>query len=492
MSIIQEREVIFLRMRKFLSAILLLCICASAHAQKKWNLRTIIDHAMANNINVKMSEVQEKLAAINLKQSRLSQIPNGNISGNFGFNSGNNQDPITFQRVTQTYLSSGVQLQSSAEIFNFFNKRNQIAANNWEHDAAKAYVNKLKNDIALTAANGYLQVLLAMEQEKIMQVQVSQTAAQLENTRKMVRAGALPELNTVQLVAQLATDSGNYISAKGNTQTAILTLKSYLNLDASAPFEIETPPVELIPLEPIAQLQPDYVYSLAVANQPQQKYNELKLKAAYSSKAAARGAMFPSLSLYGSLGSNFISSKRPNYVPVIGAPEATGAFVQVNGNNYMVQAPSVTYVKNGNIPIDPYFKQLSNNFSQGIGVSLSIPIFNGYNYRSNFERAKLNIQTAKLQQEQDNQTLKQNIYQAYISAVTALDKFNATKKAVDAAEQSYLFAQKRYEVGMLGTFDLITSQNNLLRSKLDFSTSRFDYVFKMKVLEFYKGLGLKL
>ena len=479
-------------MRKIIAAIIFICACFTSRAQEKWNLRTIIDYAMQHNISVKMSEVQEKVAFINLKQSRLSQIPNGNISGNLGFNSGNNQDPITFQRVTQTYLSSGVQLQSSAEIFNFFSKRNQIAANIWEHEAARAYVTKLKNDIALTAANGYLQVLLAMEQEKIMKVQVSQTAAQLTNTQKMVDAGTLPELNAIQLVAQLATDSGNYISAKGNTQMAILTLKSYLSLDASAPFEVDTPPVDLIPIEPISDLQPDYVYSLAVANQPQQKYNEMKLKAAIKSKDAAHGAMFPSLSLYGSLGSNFISAKVPNYVPVIGAPVATGAFVMVNGNSYMVQSPSVTYVKDGNKPIDPYFKQLSNNFSQGVGLSLSIPLFNGYNYRSNYERAKLNIQTSRLQQDQDNQTLKQNIYQAYISALTALDKFNASKKAVSAAEQTYMFAQKRYEVGMLGTFDLITSQNNLLRARLDYSSSRFDYVFKMKVLEFYKGLGLKL
>lgn len=479
-------------MRRFFILVLFFTLSSGAIAQQKWNLRNIVDYAMANNISVKMSEVQERIAAINLKQSRLSQIPNTSFSGNLGYNSGNNQDPITFQRVTQTYLSSGVQLQSSTQIFNFFSKRNQIAASNWEHQASVAYVNKLKNDIALTAANGYLQVLLAMEQEKIMQVQVQQTEAQLTNTQKMVAAGSLPELNEVQLVAQLATDSGNYISAKGNTQLAVLTLKSYLNIDAASPFEVDTPPVELIPIEPIAELQPDFVYSLAVANQPQQKYNELKLKAAYKSKAAARGAMLPGLSIYGSLGSNFISAKKPNYVPVIGAPVATGNFVNVNGTNYMVQAPSVSYVKNGYLPNDTYFKQLSNNFSQGIGLSLNIPIFNGYNYRSNYEKSKLDIQNYKLQQEQDNQKLKQDIYQAYVAALTALDKFNASKKAVTAADQTYSFAQKRYEVGMLGTFDLITAQNNLLRTKLDFNSSRFDYVFKMKVLEFYKGLGLKL
>jgi outer membrane protein len=479
-------------MRKILGAALCILVGFTSGAQQKWNLRTIVDYAMANNISVKMSEVQAKVAAVNLRQDRLSQIPNANLQANLGYNSGNNQDPITFQRVTQTYLSSGIQLQSSADVFNFFSKRNRIAASEWEYEASNAYVNKVKNDIALTAANGYLQVLLAMEQEKIMEVQVKQTMAQLDNTRKMVDAGTLPPLNATQLEAQLAVDSGNYVSAKGNTTLALLTLKSYMNIDAGAAFEIETPPVDLIPLEPIADLQPEYVYALAVANQPQQKYNELRIKAAVKSKDAAKGSMLPSLGIYGSLGSNFISARTPNYVPEIGALAPNGSFVNVNGTSYAVQSPTITYVKNGYVHNDPYFTQLSNNFSQGVGISLTVPIFSGYNLHSNYERAKLNINTLNLQKDMDNQKLKQDIYQAYTSAVTAMEKFNASKKAVDAAEQTFSFAGKRYNVGLLGTYDMITSQNNLLRAKLDYSINHFDYVFKMKVLEFYKGLGLKL
>jgi len=480
-------------MRKIVFAFFcLLFISSQCLAQKKWNLRDVIDYAMANNISVKMSEVQSKIAAINLKQNRLSQLPSAGISGNLGFNSGNNQDPVTFERLTQTYFSSGVQIQSSTEIFNFFSKRNQIAAANWEHQASNAYVSKMKNDIALTAANGYLQVLLSIEQEKIMHVQMEQTKAQLENTRKMVDAGSLPELNATQLEAQLATDSGNYIAAKGNTTLAILTLKSYLSLDAAASFEIDAPPVDLIPVEPIADLQPDYVYSLALTNQPLQKYNELKLKAANKSMAASKASMLPTLSLYASAGSNFLTSRTPNYIPVIGPPAATGAFVNVNGTEYMVQAPTVSYEKSGFMHFDPYFKQIGNNFSYGAGISINIPLFNGYNLRSNYERSKLNVRNLELQKELDDQSLKQDIYQAYTSALTAMDKFNASKKAVAAAEQTYQFAQKRYEVGMLGTFDLVTSQNNLLRAKLDYTINHFDYVFKIKVLEFYKGQGLKL
>ena len=119
-----------------------------------------------------------------------------------------------------------MQLQSSADIFNWFSKRNTIAANEWELQAAKANTDKLKNDIALIVANSYLQILLAMEQEKIARVQLLQSYAQLSNTRKLVDAGALPELNASELEAQVARDSSTLITAKGSVTQSILSLKA--------------------------------------------------------------------------------------------------------------------------------------------------------------------------------------------------------------------------------------------------------------------------
>ena len=133
-----------------------------------------------------------------------------------------------------------------------------------------------------------------------------------------------------------------------------------------------------------------------------------------------------------------------------------------------------------------------DNFRQNIGLSISVPIFNGGSLRTGYERSKLNIDNLQLQKLQDDQKLKQDIYQAYNAALIALEKYNASQKSVAASEKSYTFSGKRFNVGMLSTFELITAQNNLLRSKLEYTINRFDYVFKIKVLEFYKGLGLKL
>ena len=138
-------------------------------------------------------------------------------------------DPTTFSRVTENYLSAGLQLQSSADIFNFYSKKNTILANSWSVKAAEANVTKIKNDIALSTANAYLQILLAKEQEKIASVQLIQTREQLSRTRKLVDAGALPELNATQLEAQLALDSVNVVSAKGNVSLSIDRKSTRLN-----------------------------------------------------------------------------------------------------------------------------------------------------------------------------------------------------------------------------------------------------------------------
>lgn len=164
--------------------------------------------------------------------------------------------------------------------------------------------------------------------------------------------------------------------------------------------------------------------------------------------------------------------------------------VNVGGTDYTVYTPNVV-----NTPIykkPNYTHQLSDNFRQSVGLSISIPIFNGGSLRSNYERSKINVQSLQLQKEIDNQKLKQDIYAAYNAAFVALQKFNASKKTVETNEKAYQFAEKRFKVGMLSTLELLTQQNNLLQSKLEYSFNHYDYVFKIKVLEFYKGVGLKL
>jgi outer membrane protein len=477
-----------MNMRKILFCFLFIATAFSTFSQDKWDLKRAVDYAIANNISVKQADVQARIAAVQYKQTQLAQIPSLNLSGNVAYRSGRNQDPVNFNLITQGFLSNGYNLQTGVDLFNFNNRRNTIAANKYETEAADANVDRVRNDVSLNVANAYLNVLLAREQTNISRIQVLQTTAQLSNTRKLVNAGSLPELEAANLEAQLARDSANLVQADVNATTNLLTLKALLNVDMAAEFDVTTPPIDRIPTESLAELQPEVVYKVALEKQPLQQVNALRVKSYEYYVKAQRGALYPTLSFFGQLGTNFNNQgSRVTGSTSVNPPIGK---VNVGGVDYMVFNP-VPF----NVPIsgkNPYFNQLNQNFSQSVGLQLNIPIFNAWQAKGGLERTKLNLRNFELQSEQDNLSLKQNIYQSYAGIVAALQKYNANRSTVTNAEKVYEFAKKRYEQGLLNTFDLITSQNNLTRARLDAVLTQYDYVFRMKVLEFYKGEGIKL
>jgi outer membrane protein len=142
--------------------------------------------------------------------------------------------------------------------------------------------------------------------------------------------------------------------------------------------------------------------------------------------------------------------------------------------------------------LTPFGDQLNTNLSESIGIGLSIPIFNGKSARANWERTKLQVRQWELTKELDNQTLKQNIYKAYNDATSSMQLYNADRKSVQTSAKSYEYAQKRYDLNLLSTFDLLNSQNNYMRAQIQALYSQYDYVFKMKLLEYFKGQGIRL
>lgn len=463
------------------------------YSQKKWTLIECVKYAMENNISVKQSALQADVAAITYKQSKLSQIPSLNISNSDGLSYGKSQDPSTGILENQNYFSVNLNLQSSVQIFNWFSKKNTILANQWSAMAATAATDKLKNDIALTVANSYLQILLAREQEQIAEIQVKQSRSQLELVIKQVNAGTMAEFNATELESQLANDTANLITATGNVTQAKYVLKAYMNIDAADSFDIAEPAMDQIPVMPIGDLQPESVYASALASQPQQKMNEYNLKAAEKNSLAAKGGLYPTISAFGNLGSSYGYFRTPQFTQVFSGYAPSGLVVTDNSGAVIdVQKPVYKNgVQNGYITSEPFETQFNNNFGQSIGLSLSIPIFNGWQAKANYKRSKINIKNLEYQEDLDNKTLKQNIYQAYNAAVVALAKLTSSEKSVQAAQKTYDYTLTRYTIGMIGTLELVTNQNNLFTAKLQYALNQFDYVFKMKVLEYYKGAGLK-
>jgi outer membrane protein len=477
-------------MKKSLATLIGIAIFAIGNAQDVWDLRRMVDYAVSNNITVRQNKVQEDLALASYEQTRAGRWPSLNFQASSGGQFGRSIDPATnlFTTNSITFVSGG--LQSNVNLFNWFSQKNQIEASRLTAEASRLQTDVLQNDISLNVAAAYLQALLSYEQTRIARVQISQTVEQLAITRKRVEAGALPELNAAELSAQLARDSANLIALESTFEINQLSIKAILNLDAATPFRLAIPDADAIPVDPIADLQPDVVFQFAAGQQPRQKFNLLRLQAAEKTTAAARGAMYPTISAFANMQSSYSSAfenlpKGQNITTVF----QTQSFVDISGTNYFVNTP---ISRPSSFVPATLFRQLNFNFRQGIGLSLQVPIFNGYQARTQYQRAKLNEETFKLQMLADTLQLKQDIYQAYQSAVNTMNTYQSRKRAVEAALYSYDLGQKRYDVGLLPVIELVTLQNNLARARIEEASSQYDHIFRLKVLEFYKYNSIKL
>jgi len=483
----------------FLCCIMLLQVRAQdTTTAGKWTLQRCVDYAIKNNISVRQADVQARVAALQLKTAEFNKYPSAGFSTGLGGQFGRSVDPTTNQFTTTKLLYQNLQLQGGVQVFGFGQLKNAYSAAKFNEQAALIDIERAANDVSLNVALYYLQVLASREQINIAAIQVGQDNSQLKDTRARVNAGTLPELNAVEIEAQLATDSASFITAQSTFDQNVLTLKAALNLDAAAPFDLDLPAVDKIPIVPLLDLQPEALYQIAYKNQPLQKENNLKILGAQKSIDANKAALYPSLSIGYSLGSSFSNSLKQidlNSVAVIGEIP-TGTYAKVNNVPYDVYEPLYTYnykSKSFGNWWSGYGNQLDQNFRQALGLTISVPIFNtGNTYRINYEQSKLNLKNLQLQKEQADMTLKQNIYSAYANAVASVKKYYASVKSVESAQKAYDFSRKRYDVGLLGTIDLLTNQNNLLRTKLQLLSDQYDYVFRMKLLEFYKGDGLKL
>jgi outer membrane protein len=463
-----------------------------AKGQELWDLQRCVTYAMANNISVKQADVQARISALMVKQNEWGRYPGVNLSTNAGNNFGRSINPATNSFENNRIFFSNFQLQSNVNLFNWFSQRYTVEASRLDLKAAQASIDKARNDIALNVAVAYLQTLLANQQAEVSSVQMQLTRSRLENVRKLVNAGSLPELNASEIEAQLATDSAAYIGARATYQQNLILLKALLSMDMTMPFDIVKPDVSAIPVETLADLQPALVYQEALKNLPQQRVNQYRYQAALKNIQVAKASMYPTISAFANIGSRY-SSLFPDQQNFVATPtgrlDTLGYVETAPGTIYYAVRPDVQ-VTTKNVG---FGRQLFDvNLSQAIGLNLSIPILNGRQLRTGWERSKLNAETVRYQLEQDNLTLQQDIYSAYNDAVTAMQRFNATTRVVAAAEKTFSFSQKRFDAGLLQTIELITNQNNLYRARLDALAAQYEYVFRMKLLEFYKGRGLKL
>lgn len=483
-------------MRKTFVTLMFLAVTGASIAQEvqKWDLRRCVEYAMANNVSVKQADIQARTSEILANQSKYAQYGQVNYNLQHGFSYGRslNQTTNTLQDANLMYENMGLQAQIT--LFNWGSLKNTTASNRYANEADKAAVDKARNDIGLNVANQYLRSLLSLEQSRVNEVQLRQTQAQYQNVRKQVDAGSLPELNAAELEAQVARDSATLIASQVQFQVDLLTLKGLLNLPADTPFDIEAPPVERIPIDNILEQNPASVFQMAMNSQPQIKGNQLRLLSAQKGYDAAKGRLYPTISAFGSLQTRF-NQNFTTFTQTGTQEVATGTYIKAGTSNVPVfaQVPVITTGARGfGNSFDGYWNQLNNNLGKVFGFALNVPIFNGLQAKSNVARAKLDIERANLTITRDTLQLKQDIYNAYQQAIGAYNTFIARDKAVRTAERSFELSTKRYEAGVQQTIEWLQNQNNLTRARIDKLIAQYNYVFAMKVLEFYKGQGLRL
>lgn len=455
----------------------------TAKAQEKWTLQQCIDQALKNNIQVKQAELSTRQAAINLNQGKANLLPNLNGQFQNFYNVGRTIDRFTNQFANATVQSMNLFVGSQLTLFNGLQNYNTIKQGELNLDAAKSDADQTKNDISLSVANAYLQVLLAKEMVGNAEKQLSLTNLQLNRIKTLVEAGSLPKGNLLQAEAQSAAEELSVVNAKNTFDLTKLTLAQLLEVNDPKSFDIASPEVP----EPSAAMlsgDPSLIYSKAVAAQPFIKSAEWRLKSAERGLKISKGAGLPSLQLSGSIGTGYsglsqriIGNSAPSLVP-IGVTE--------NG------IPVYASVSQPITELTPLGQQFSDNVNKSYGFTLSIPIFNNLQIHNQNELAKIRMQQADLSLQQSKRQLQKTVEQAYTDALAALKRFEATKKNVGALAENFNYAQQRYDAGVMNAFEYNDNKTRLSRAESDLLQAKYEFTFRLKVLDFYLGRPITL
>lgn len=480
-------------MRLFLAILIsfsFLCHNASAQAgnieDNVWSLQRCVQYAIQHNISIKQDSLTARLARYTLQQSRLSQLPVLSAGGSYGQSFGRSVNPTTNQFEDANYNFVGATGNGNLLLFGWMQVRNTIARNRYMLEASLADLDQLKDDISVNVANGFLAALLDKEQIDASANQVKLSKAQLDQTRAFAEAGRLPELNVAQLESQLATDSASLINSIANYNSAILDLKTLLNLDFDVPFTIHVPDVEPSEEVAVSAMLPEDIYKKARLHFGSIKGSELRVTSAEKGLAAARGSLYPQFSLGYQVGtnwaSNFYSYQQTNQLLGLEPIGVTQHSLDtVYSPVYRTATSSI-----------PFGTQLNNNLRQTVSLGVNIPIFNSWQGQYAVRQAKINLAQQQLNEYNAELTLKQNVYKAHNNALNSIQKYYAAKRAYEASARALDFATKRYNLGLTSTVDLLVTQNQAFAAQSNMISAKYDLIFKLKVVDYYLGKELKL
>jgi len=456
-----------------------------------YTLQECIDQALQNNLSVRQRIINKEISVAELRQAKASMLPNINGSASHNYNYGTNIDQATYQVRTEQTRTNNVSLGASLPLFMGNQRLNNIKQSSLDLQASEQDILATKNDVAIQVVTSYLNILFAEELIKTAELQRSSTQQQLDRNRILLKAGSIAENVVLEVESQLATDELNIINAQNQGDIARISLKQLLGINNNEPLTIVVPEIPE-PDERATPINPNEVYEYALKNLPAIKGADLRVLSADKGLAVAKGAYYPRLTFSGGVNSFYTSRgvlfSQPEIVPGEFERRALG-FMDAAGTIPFVYYVPVTTDGQADYP---FVDQIKNNFGQQMGFSLSLPVFNGLQTRTNVERARLNHLNARINADIARNNLRQTIEQAGVDALAAQRKYTAAKRQLAALQRNYDNAQVRLERGIINPVDFNVIVNNFRVSQSNLIQAKYEYTFKLKVLDFYQGKPLTL
>ncbi len=431
-------------------------------AQEAWTLEQCIRYAYENNIQLQQQLLNIYNNENNLLQSKLALLPNLNASSSFNSSKGKVLDQNTFTIVDGTTVNSlSGSVSSSVTLFKGLQQKNTIDRNQFSLLASIQNVEKLKNDLSINIALFYLQIIHAQEQLAVAENQLSLTLLQVDRTAALVEAGSVAEGELFDIQSQAAREELQVVTAQNTLELARLNLAQLLDLETKTNFQVVVPDFSDIGVAEVVTSVDD-VFATAETILPQVKAAEYNFKSAEKQLSITRGYRSPTLSLSGGYSTRYSSSA--------------------------TMRDPITFEELSY----PLWDQLKDGVNSYVGVNLSIPIFNGWQVTTNIKNAKLNMKSYQYELQLTKNTLYKEIQQAHADAVAALKQYVASTKAVTSMEEAFRYTEQRYEVGIMNFVDYSTAKTRLTAAQSDLLQAKFEYIFKIKVLDFYSGRSITL
>ena len=451
-----------MRKNSFISLVVIFFIGLSTQAQsKKWTLEECVNYALENNISIKQSELDTQIASVDKKTAIGNFLPSINVTTNHSWNIGLNQDITTglLRNQTTQFTSSGANV--GIDIYKGLQNQNNLRRANLAVIASKYQLLKMQEDIALNVANAFLQVLFNKENLKVQQEQLAINEKQLNRSIELVNAGSIPRGDVLDIKANLALNRQNVVAAENALLISKLSLAQLLQIKVFENFDV-IDSIKVTDEISVLTQSPSLIVEKAKESRTDLKIAQTNLEIAQQNLAIAKGAFQPTIQ--GFYGFN----TRISYADV--ATISGGALVTK--------------------PANPFWTQFGDNKGQSFGAQLSIPIFNGFSVKNNVERSKVNLEKSKIALEQQNLDLQRTVYAAFADAKGALNANESAISTLDARQEAYNYAKEKYAVGMMNSFDYNQAQTLLINAQSEVLRTKYDSIFKIKILEFYFGIPI--